>query len=146
RLAARCQVLDQGADDAPETVLDVAHNRDAAIELAAFLSRRPRAARTHAVFGALVDKPVGDLFAALRNSVDHWHLADIVDARGQSARALRDQLPLADADATLHPSPAAAYRAARAAAKAGDRVVVFGSFHTVGAILAELERDRRSDP
>jgi len=38
-----------------------------------------------------------------------------------------------------HASVAQALAAARKAAQPGDRIVVFGSFHTVGEALAALE-------
>jgi folylpolyglutamate synthase/dihydropteroate synthase len=42
----------------------------------------------------------------------------------------------------LHPDPASALEAVRAATAAADRVLVFGSFVTVGAALDWLQRDR----
>jgi len=143
-LPARCQVL----PGAPEIILDVAHNRDSAKTLAGFLARRGRHARTHAVAGMLADKPLADILAVLREAIDCWHFATLGGARGQCAAALQAALAQVApaATATLHDSPLAAYSAARVAAGARGRVVVFGSFHTVGAILAHLERDHRHNP
>jgi len=139
-LPARCQVI-RGA---PEIILDVAHNRDSAEALAGFLAQRGAARRTYGVAGMLADKPLADIFAALREVIDFWHLATLGGARGQCAAALKTALAqavpaAASTSALLHDSPLAAYFAARAAAGARGRVVVFGSFHTVGAILAHLE-------
>jgi dihydrofolate synthase/folylpolyglutamate synthase len=42
-----------------------------------------------------------------------------------------------DCQATLHETPASALQAALAAADPADRIVVFGSFFTVGGILKQ---------
>ena len=158
-LAARCQVI-AAAAGAPETVLDVAHNPDAAAALAAFLAARP-ARKTRAVFAALKDKPVAELIAPMAATVAHWHLATISGERGRPAAALAAEvthaLAAAGSAATLstHASPTAAYRAAMAAAAAHqtardadatrERVVVFGSFQLVGAILARIDASASRD-
>jgi len=157
-LAARCQVI-AAAAGAPETVLDVAHNPDAAAALAAFLAARP-ARKTRAVFAALKDKPVAKLIAPMAAAVAHWHLATISGERGRPAAALAAEVTHALAAAgnaatvSTHASPTAAYRAAMAAAAhqtardadaARQRVVVFGSFQLVGAILARIDASASRD-
>ena len=143
RLMARCQVL----GGAPEIILDVAHNLDSARDLAAFLGGRKVAGKTHGVFGALADKPVSAIFAALAGVIDHWYLATLSGERGQTAedlnRALKKQPAITDHSeaATLHDSPVAACQSALDAAAPGDRVVIFGSFYTVGDIIAHFEQD-----
>ena len=143
-LRARCQVI----TGAPEIILDVAHNRDSAKTLAEFLARRAPAKRTYGVAGILADKPLAEIFAEISGAVDCWHLATLGGERGQPASALRDALaqvaPESAAAATLHDTPLAAFLAAQnmaaAAEKSGPaRVIVFGSFQTVGAILGHLE-------
>ena len=57
---------------APEVILDVAHNPEAARALAATLHERPVTGRTLAVFGMLADKDAAAVFAALRDEVDAW--------------------------------------------------------------------------
>ena len=47
----------------------------------------------------------------------------------------------AAADGARHADVAQALQAARAEAKAGDRVLVFGSFHTAASALESLARD-----
>ena len=142
-LRARCQVI----TGAPEIILDVAHNRDSAKTLAEFLARRAPAKRAYGVAGILADKPLAEIFAEICGAVDCWHLATLGGERGQPASALRDALaqvaPESAAAATLHDTPLAAFLAAMAAAEAEKggpaRVIVFGSFQTVGAILGHLE-------
>ncbi|MDA7955922.1 MAG: bifunctional folylpolyglutamate synthase/dihydrofolate synthase [Gammaproteobacteria bacterium] len=142
-LRARCQVI----AGAPEIILDVAHNRDSAKTLAEFLARRAPAKRAYGVAGILADKPLAEIFAEICGAVDCWHFATLGGERGQPASALRDALaqiaPEAASAAKLHDTPLAAFLAAvgaAAAEKGGSaRVIVFGSFQTVGAILGHLE-------
>ena len=55
---------------APEVILDVAHNPEAARALAATLREQPVTGRTLAVVGMLADKDAAAVFAALRGEVD----------------------------------------------------------------------------
>ena len=70
-------------------------------------------------------------------------LATLEGERGQSAdqlgQGLQDVLPAIEYKGFS--SPAAAYVAAREQANAEDRIVIFGSFHTVGDIIALLEQE-----
>jgi dihydrofolate synthase/folylpolyglutamate synthase len=119
-----------------EWVLDVAHNPDAAAVLAANLARHPVPGRTLAVCGMLADKDVPAVLGVLKDSADRWFGATIDGPRG-----LRDTDLAAHAASvgiTVMPGGTVreAMQAAARAARAGDRVVVFGSFHTVGPALS----------
>jgi dihydrofolate synthase / folylpolyglutamate synthase len=139
RLAGRFQVIEPGGG-LPTWILDVAHNPDAARVLAHNLRTVPIAGRTLAVCGILADKDAAGVAAQLRDCIDAWWLASTDGARGTSGAALTAQLapqitaPIATADGI-----GAACAAAAAAAGPCDRIVVFGSFHTVGPALDWLE-------
>ena len=139
RVAARLQSL--GGD--PPLIVDVGHNPQAARALAAWLDAQPPA-RTHAVYGALADKDVAGVIAALGARIAHWHLAglDGATARGLSADALARVLqrvaPAARFD--RHADVAGALAAAQAAAKPGERILAFGSFFVAAAVMAERRR------
>ena len=139
RVAARLQPL--GGD--PPLIVDVGHNPQAARALAAWLDGQPPA-RTHAVYGALADKDVAGVIAALGARIDHWHLAGLERAtpRGLTAAALADVLrqTVPDAASDAHADVAAALAAARAAAGPGERILAFGSFFVAAAVVAEHER------
>ena len=122
---------------APEIYLDVAHNPQAARALAANLAVASCTGRTLAVAGMLADKDHAGVFGALAPVVSRWFLADLGGARGAGAPALLEALRrvAAAAPAELHARPAAALAAARKAAGHDDRIIVFGSFHTVAAVL-----------
>jgi dihydrofolate synthase/folylpolyglutamate synthase len=139
RLVGRFQIIEPGKDQ-PTWILDVAHNRDAAAVLAGNLRELPVSGRTLAVCGILADKDAPAIAAALRGCFDGWWLASTEGARGSSAEALAARMA-ADAGAPprLTDSVAAACAGALAAARPGDRIVVFGSFHTVGPAIDWLE-------
>ncbi|HBD19054.1 MAG TPA: bifunctional tetrahydrofolate synthase/dihydrofolate synthase [Arenimonas sp.] len=135
RLPGRLQRL----PGSPERVLDVAHNPQGARQLAAWLETNPK--RTVAVFSALADKDLGGIVAPVAPHLRAWHLGPITDAgpRGlpvdELARRLAEHLPAE----ILHPHRSLAEALSAAALQAGPdgRVLVFGSFHTVAAALAE---------
>lgn len=125
----------------PARVLDVAHNPQAAQALAATLRQQRVPGRTLAVVGMLKDKPLREVLAVLAPGVDAWFLGSLPQTpRGASAEQLRAALP-PSATASVHADVASAYRAALVQARSQDRIVVFGSFYTVGAILRSLQHD-----
>ena len=124
-----------------EIVVDVAHNPQAAGELAAWLAKEPARGRVFAVFAALADKDIAGIVAKLAARVDRWWLAGLEDAgaRGQGVDVLAARLvDTAAAGAARAVDVAAALADAQAQARPGDRILVFGSFHTVAAALRAL--------
>ena len=122
-------------------IVDVGHNPQAARELAAWLRDKPVEGRTLAVFAALADKDVEGVVSALGDAVSPWFLAGLeaVGARGQGVDALAARLAgTAAVQATRHATVRDALEAAQAEARAGDRILVFGSFHTAAEALAVL--------
>lgn len=130
----------------PTVVLDVAHNREAAQVLAETLSTQPVNGRTLAVCAMLRDKPRVDVVRILAPHIAAWHVAGLDGTRGTTGEDMRAVLTGAGVrtGVSVHASVEAAYAAARQLAGPEDRIVVFGSFHTVGAILRTLQlRDRQ---
>lgn len=122
-------------------IVDVGHNPQAARELAAWLQDKPVEGRTLAVYAALSDKDVEGVVSALGDAVSPWFLAGLEEAgaRGQGVDALAARLAgTAAAQATRHATVRDALDAAQAEARAGDRILVFGSFHTAAEALAVL--------
>jgi dihydrofolate synthase / folylpolyglutamate synthase len=134
-LPGRFQVL----PGRPVTVLDVAHNVQAARALADTVAAMGFHPQTLAVFGIMADKDVDAVIAALKPRVDQWLVATLPPPRGATAMLLRQRLEQAgiapDAIRTFDDA-GAAYRAAREIAAEADRIIVFGSFLTVAAALA----------
>jgi dihydrofolate synthase/folylpolyglutamate synthase len=127
-------------------LVDVGHNPQAARELARWLQLSPVAGRTLAVFAALTDKDIGGVVAALAGQVDAWFLAGLEEAgpRGLAVDAFAARLgDSAAAGGARHARVEDALAAALGQARAGDRVLVFGSFHTAAAALKVLQARKR---
>jgi dihydrofolate synthase/folylpolyglutamate synthase len=122
-----------------EWIFDVAHNPAAARVLRRSLDELPAPARTLAVFGAMFDKDIAGVLRQFADLVAEWHVAQVDTERGASLASLLEQVALLGrGPAHGHQDVAAACAAAEAAARPGDRVVVFGSFYTVGPAMAAL--------
>lgn len=138
QLAARLQCIDR---DGVQVVVDVAHNPQAASALAAWLAAAPITGNTHAVFAALGDKDAAGIVAALALQVQEWHVAGLSAHGPRGLDFERFAVSLhgtAAAGAVRSQTVQAALQGALAAARPGDRVVVFGSFHTAADALRLL--------
>jgi dihydrofolate synthase/folylpolyglutamate synthase len=136
RLPGRFQVVPGPV----EWILDIAHNAPAAQVFAEHLRERPLSGegRTYAVVGILADKDARSIAVALEPLVDHWILCSLPGPRGTSAADLASRTQLPTDDLTLVESVEEGCAVARHAAEPGDRVIVFGSVHTVGPALQWL--------
>jgi len=136
-LAGRFQIV----PGQPVLVLDVAHNVQSVATLAVNLDQMGYYPRTHAVFGAMQDKDLAGLLARIAAQVDAWHVCDLDTARAAPAALLAQAVRAATAGRAVtvdeHPGPAPALAAAVATADPTDRIVVFGSFYTVGGVLKD---------
>jgi dihydrofolate synthase/folylpolyglutamate synthase len=125
----------------PTLVLDVAHNPHAVAALTANLDAMGFYPTTHAVFGAMADKDLLPMLARIGPLIDRWYFTDLPTARADSAQHLQSQWQAQngrkDASSSVHAGPAEALQAAIAAADPADRIVVFGSFYTVGGVLED---------
>lgn len=123
----------------PVLVLDVAHNPHSVAALAANLDAMGFYPCTHAVFGAMADKDLPSMLKKVLPMVDTWYFTDLPLTRAITAAQLEDQWlqmnTRQDVKASQHASPQKALEAAIAAAGPTDRILVFGSFYTVGGVL-----------
>ncbi|WP_019700944.1 bifunctional tetrahydrofolate synthase/dihydrofolate synthase [Paracidovorax oryzae] len=127
----------------PTLVLDVAHNPHSVAALTANLDAMGFFPTTHAVFGAMADKDLAPMLARIGPLVDRWYFTDLPTPRAETAAALQQKWNALQIVAggrrevrtSLHPDPWQALQAAVAAAEPTDRIVVFGSFYTVGGVL-----------
>ena len=120
-----------------EVILDVAHNPDAAVKLTEFLQAQPPAEQTVAVFAVMSDKDCHDMISALEGLIDFWCLpAGVGGPRGQAPSVLSK---LISDESAVYTSFSSAWDSALARVGAHGRVVVFGSFFTVGEGLAALD-------
>ena len=125
----------------PTLVLDVAHNPHAVAALSENLDAMGFYPTTHAVFGAMADKDVSAIMARVGVLVDRWYFCDLPTARAASALDLQKQWQQTNTrknvTSNTYADPQAALEAAVAAAGPADRIVVFGSFFTVGGVLKD---------
>lgn len=138
----RFQIVAQTLPRPIEWILDVAHNPAAARTLAGQLAVRPRQGRTIAVCGILADKDIESIGTVLAGSFDAWVVVGLSGARALEPAALAKRLEATGAIVAAQAlDVAAGCRAAESMANTGDRIVVFGSFLTVGPAL-DLLRSR----
>ncbi|NJA87972.1 bifunctional folylpolyglutamate synthase/dihydrofolate synthase [Rhodocyclus tenuis] len=137
-LPGRFQVL----PGRPVWILDVAHNPQAASALAESLSGMAFFRRTFAVVGMLADKDIAGTLAALRGRVDVWLVADLSGPRAATAQSLASAITTGELGGEVECFATPGDACARALKLAGedDRIVAFGSFLTVAAVLGELRR------
>lgn len=124
----------------PEWLLDVAHNPQSARELSRWLATHPVSGAVAAIVAVMADKERGPMFEALRAQVDVWIPIDVPGARALPAEVLAAELgALPEGGVVRAADPGAAVAAAVASAGPLGRVVVFGSFMTVQAVLECLD-------
>ncbi len=125
----------------PVLVLDVAHNPHSVAALAENLDAMGFYPTTHAVFGAMADKDLLPMLQRVNPLIDRWYFTDLPLPRAASAADLQQawqaQNSRQDVASSVHADPHSALQAAVAAADPADRIVVFGSFYTVGGVLKD---------
>jgi len=125
----------------PVLVLDVAHNPHSVAALAANLDAMGFYPTTHAVFGAMADKDLLPMLQKVSPMVDKWYFTDLPLPRAAKAADLQNawqvQNTRKDAASSVHADPMQALHAAIEGADPADRIVVFGSFYTVGGVLKD---------
>ena len=127
----------------PTLVLDVAHNAHSVAALTANLDAMGYFPTTHAVLGAMADKDLAPMLVKVAPLIDRWYFTDLPTARAASAAELQQKWNALQMVAgarrsvptATFASPQKALDAAVAAADPTDRIVVFGSFYTVGGVL-----------
>jgi dihydrofolate synthase/folylpolyglutamate synthase len=126
----------------PRCIVDVAHNPQASKELHRQLSRLGWQGRLHIVFSMLATK---DRLASLlpwQGCDAQWYLAPLKDKKAAPLEAIvTDFNELGITEYQKYATMDAAYSAARENAAANETILVFGSFHTVAAVM-KMENGR----
>jgi dihydrofolate synthase/folylpolyglutamate synthase len=122
-----------------EWLFDVAHNPAAAALYRESLDTLLPVRQTHAVFGAMGDKDLCGVLRLFVADVDAWFVCAVDSDRGASVEQIKNVLDgLSAGPVRAYADAVSACNAARAQARPGDRVLVFGSFYTVGPAMAAL--------
>lgn len=95
----------------------------------------PSTGKTHAVFSMLADKDIIASILAISDIITDWHVAPLKGKRAAAEDLLTESFVSAGVEeVTFYPAITAAYDAAARIAKTGDRILIFGSFHTVADV------------
>ncbi len=131
----------------PETLVDVAHNPHAALQLADWLKKNPAAGKTSAIFSILADKDIAGVVEIMAKHMDEWHLVPLSGYRGISLAGLKERMHTTGITQPVHfhDNFQAAWDAASLRAEKCDRVVAFGSFLVVSAMLDMLVTPKACD-
>ena len=136
-LAGRFQEIKR---DNVTLILDVTHNQQGAENLHKLLSQRNCKGKTYAVLAMLKDKDCQSVIQILQKDITHWFFAGLDGDRGMDAESLAakaissSELDNYNCYATVND----AYQHALQKAETDDRILIFGSFHTVEAIMRIL--------
>jgi dihydrofolate synthase/folylpolyglutamate synthase len=136
KLAGRFQLI-----PGPVTrILDVTHNQQGAENMKQLLTETAGSGKTYAVLAMLKDKDCDAVAEILNPVIDFWYLAGLEGDRGLSSENISEVLGPIVGDKKLgcYAQVIDAYNAAMNNAVIGDRVLIFGSFHTVEAVMRAL--------
>lgn len=121
-------------------IFDVSHNPAAIAFLKNHLETMPCEGATYAVFSMLADKDIIGSLLAIKEVVDDWYVAPLANKRAATEELLEQSFSSAEiSNVMFFPSITAAYKQAEKTAKTGDRIIVFGSFHTVADVWSHKE-------
>lgn len=121
-------------------ILDVSHNPASVASLKKRLDQLPCSGKTLAVFSMLGDKDILSTLDEIKNNIDEWYVASINHKRGASLLLLQKTFQQAEIQANYFQGLAEAYAAVLQKAKSGDRIVIFGSFHTIAEINDKVKK------
>ena len=129
----------------PEIIFDVAHNTEAVAAMVEFLANHPMKGRTLAVMSALSEKPIESMVRTATPVVDEWHVCALpTSSRGISRDEIHRRVTsVVNESVSVLPydSVIEAFDAAKTRVTADDRIIVFGSFITVGDIIKHYQSD-----
>jgi dihydrofolate synthase/folylpolyglutamate synthase len=127
-----------------EWLIDVAHNPAAAAVLGSTLAEQGQPRTSMAIVGMLDDKDVDGVIGALAGNVGQWVAMRAVSHRAVPADELARQVAnRCNKACYIAESAQAAIEFARRNTSENDRILVTGSFFTVGPILDQLQSNPR---
>jgi dihydrofolate synthase/folylpolyglutamate synthase len=122
------------------TLLDVAHNPDAAVYLSQRLVKLPQAGRIHAVVGMYADKDHAAVLGPLLPLMSHFYCTAVDEARALPATEMAAAVNnLGGSVVDAYDKVDEAYAAALDNCHDDDLIVVFGSFPIVAGVLNYLD-------
>ena len=136
RLSGRFQII---PGDIPK-ILDVAHNRESIKALVKNLKMVSCQGKTHIILGMLKGKEHRQVIKELEVVADSWHFVSIPHERGIEAKILASESRTLNEtkDVSEYSSMKEALDKIRKLSMPDDRIVITGSFYTVGAAIQYL--------
>ncbi len=127
--------------DKAQLILDVAHNRQSAALLVRNLKGLPVQGNTHIIIGMLKDKNHHAIFQEISQVADFWHIVTLDGPRGSDSHTLSEELAAMGLNRNIncYNSVADAVNSVREIVEPQDRIVITGSFLTVGAAIIHLK-------
>lgn len=127
-----------------EYLLDVAHNPAALAKLLEYIDITPCNKKTIALFSSMADKDIVEMVKSCSDRFDAWFIADQPsNPRAAKAADIAGLLyEQGNKMVSVSKNIRQAFRRAQSLMTEGDRLVVFGSFYTVAAVLPQLETER----
>ena len=121
-------------------ILDVAHNRESIKALVNNLKMIPCYGKTHIILGMLKDKDHRLVIRELKEVASSWHFVSISHNRGIEAKILSSELRILGEEENIfeYTSVKEAIDKIRKVSMPDDRIVITGSFYTVGAAIKYL--------
>ncbi|MEE9309570.1 MAG: bifunctional tetrahydrofolate synthase/dihydrofolate synthase [Cocleimonas sp.] len=139
-LIGRLQIIHQN----PEWLLDVAHNPQAAKQLAKYLRdnpiespiENPVKGKTIALFSMLNDKDIAQVTSIMGAHIDEWHIVELTGSRSTKINDLKNIITQHSSNGTIikHDSFLNAIKSLKKCSNLQDRVVAFGSFLVVSEV------------
>ncbi len=116
-------------------IYDVAHNPAAIAYLAKCLEKQFCAGKTSAIFSMLADKDMQESIRHIRDQMDAWYLAPLSTSRATNKEQLENIFSANNFNNfSLFENIAQAYQTALMQSQKNDRIIIFGSFHTVAEV------------
>lgn len=121
-------------------ILDVAHNSQSVKALVDNLKKMPCLGKTHVLVGMLKDKDHLEVLKVLKEVTDSWSVVTLSQERGSDAKTLLSDLRVLGIEDNVseYKNVDEALEQLQQSSKSGDRIVITGSFLTVGAALRYL--------
>lgn len=114
-------------------IYDVSHNPAAIKLLARRLKTLPCPGKTYAIFSMLADKDIQASIACIDHAIDEWYVAALSVNRA-ATQALLANAFVGQNNVNFLTTIEEAFFVAKQNAKIGDRMIIFGSFHTVATV------------
>jgi len=138
KMPGRCQVVEGEV----QIVLDVAHNPQAIENLLNCISKMPAVNSTHVVIGFLNDKDYKKMLQTVSDIGDFWYVVTLDDERKLDGSILEEELKNLGVNGKIgvFGKVGDAMKEVSNQSHPGDRIIITGSFLTVGGAISWLNR------